>query len=130
MTAGAVVEHIENNPGIPWNAQTFRDTFKAGSPETEVNGIATAYTATLDLLRRANAAGTNLAIAHELAFWSGADTTKELEADSVYNVQSGLLCQEQYGGLAIPRSHARAPAGRDLGWASPSVGMDGACQRG
>ena len=123
MTADDVVERIKKNLGIPWNAQTYRDTFKAGSPETEVKGIATTFMATLDLLQRAHAAGMNFVITHEPTFWSDADTTKEFADDPIYRFKVDFCQQEQYGGLAIPRSHTRAPAGSDLGWAGARAGM-------
>jgi putative NIF3 family GTP cyclohydrolase 1 type 2 len=114
MTAGGVVERIKNNLGIPWNARTFRDTFKAGSPETEVKGIATTFMATLDLLQRANAAGMNLVITHEPTFWSDADTTKEIEADPIYQFKVDFCAKNN---MAVWRFHDHIHAHRpDLIW--------------
>ena len=59
MTAQAIITLIQQKLsllGIAWRAQTV-DTFKAGSPEAEVKGIATTGMATFDLLKRAAAAG-------------------------------------------------------------------------
>jgi len=84
MTANEVVERIKKNLGVPWNERTYRDTFKAGDPETEVKGIATTFMATLDLLERAHAAGMNFVITHEPTFWSDTDAVKDLGDDSIY----------------------------------------------
>ena len=71
LTARQVIERIQKNVGVPWRESTV-DTFKAGNPDTPVTGIATTMVATLDLLRRAAAAGRNLIIVHEPTFYSGA----------------------------------------------------------
>jgi hypothetical protein len=44
LTAGDVVERIQEHVGIPWRSQTV-DTFKAGSPDTVVTGISADPTA-------------------------------------------------------------------------------------
>jgi len=36
MTAGEVVDRIKRNLGAPWRDATYRDTFKAGGPDTAV----------------------------------------------------------------------------------------------
>jgi len=114
MTANDVVERLKKNLGIPWNGQTFRDTFKAGNPETEVKGIATTLMATLDLLQRANAAGMNMVITHEPTFWSDADTTKELEADPIYQFKAGFCAKHN---MVVWRYHDHIHARRpDLIW--------------
>jgi putative NIF3 family GTP cyclohydrolase 1 type 2 len=69
LTARQVIERIRHHVGIPWRATTV-DTVKAGNPDTPVNGIATTMVATLDVLRRASAAGRNLIIVHEPTFYS------------------------------------------------------------
>ena len=70
LTARQVIERIQKNVGVPWRETTV-DTIKAGSPDTQVKGIATTMVATLDLLKRAAAAGRNLIIVHEPTFYSG-----------------------------------------------------------
>jgi putative NIF3 family GTP cyclohydrolase 1 type 2 len=84
MTANDVVERIKRNLGIPWNEQTYRDTFKLGDPNTEVKGIATTFMATLDLIQRAHAASLNFVVTHEPTFWSDRDTVTELANDPIY----------------------------------------------
>lgn len=72
LTARQLIERIQKNAGVPWRAQTV-DTIKAGSPDTQVNGIVTTMVATLDLLKRAQAAGKNFIVVHEPTFYSGAE---------------------------------------------------------
>ena len=84
MTAKEVVERIKKNLGIPWNEQTYRDTFKVGDPNTEVKGIATTFMATLDLIQRAHTIGMNFVVGHEPAFRNEADTVKDLADDPIY----------------------------------------------
>src|SRR6266851_3822279 len=70
LTARQVIERIQKNVGVPWRETTV-DTIKAGSPDTQVKGIATTMVATLDLLKRAAAANRNFIVVHEPTFYSG-----------------------------------------------------------
>ena len=36
LTAGEIVDRVKKNLGIPWNASTYRDTFKIGGPDSPV----------------------------------------------------------------------------------------------
>jgi putative NIF3 family GTP cyclohydrolase 1 type 2 len=86
MTAQQTIDQIKAklaSLNIAWRATTV-DTFKAGSPETEVRGIATTGMATFDLLKRASAAGCNFVIAHEPTFYNHQDQTTAFESDPVY----------------------------------------------
>jgi putative NIF3 family GTP cyclohydrolase 1 type 2 len=84
MTAREVVESIRKNIGIAWNENSSRDTFKLGSPDTQVKGIATTVMVTFDMLKRANKAGLNMVISHEDTFWNDRDETKDLTAIPLY----------------------------------------------
>jgi putative NIF3 family GTP cyclohydrolase 1 type 2 len=93
MTAEQIVTRIQQklaSLGISWRAQTV-DTFKAGSPQTEVKGIATSGMATFDLIKRATAAGRNFVITHEPTFYNHTDTTSALEQDSVYQAKQRFI---------------------------------------
>jgi putative NIF3 family GTP cyclohydrolase 1 type 2 len=107
MTANEVVERIRKNLGIPWNERTYRDTFKAGNPQTEVKGIATTFMATLDLLQRAHAAGMNFVITHEPTFWSDTDATKDLNGDPIYKFKLDF-CERN--NMVVWRFHDHAHA--------------------
>lgn len=123
MTANEVVERIRKNLGIPWNEQTYRDTFKVGDPNTEVKGIATTFMATLDLIQRAHAAGMNFVISHEPTFWNDADTVKDLADDPIYKFKVDFCTRNN---MVVWRFHdhihARKPdliwvgLARALGW--------------
>ena len=72
FTARAVVDQIKQGLGVPWKSETV-DTFKAGDPETVVNGVITTAMATLEVLRQAATAGANFVITCEPTFYSKAD---------------------------------------------------------
>jgi hypothetical protein len=132
MTAQEIVARIQKrllDQGIAWRAQTV-DTFKAGSPQTEVKGIATTGMATFDLLRRAAAGGRNFVITHEPTFYNHTDQTNDLEHDPTYEAKQRFIKDHS---LVIFRFHDHAHAlrpdplvagsARMLGWtpyASPS----------
>lgn len=122
ITAGEVIERIQKNVGVPWRAETV-DTFKAGSPQTPVKGIATTMMATLDVLQRSAAAGRNLVITHEPTFYSHQDGT-DLSNDPVYQFKADFIRKNN---MAVWRFHdhwhAHRPDGiatgmiEELGWA-------------
>jgi putative NIF3 family GTP cyclohydrolase 1 type 2 len=124
LTARAVIERIKQNMGVTWNDTTV-DTFKDGNPDAPVTGIAVTMMATLDVLQRAAAAGSNLIITHEPTFYGHADRLDLLEAahDPVVAAKRAFIKEH---GLIIWRSHdhwhRRQPDGiqagmlRALGW--------------
>ena len=81
MTAGDVVDRIRKNLGVPWRETTHRDTFKAGSLDTAVTGIATTVFASFDMIQRAVAAGLNMIVPHEVTFWNDRDDVGVVSAD-------------------------------------------------
>lgn len=81
MTAGEVVDRIKANLGAPWRANTYRDTFKSGGPETPVTGIATTVFASLDVIQRAVGAGLNMMIPHEATYWNDRDDRSLVSGD-------------------------------------------------
>ena len=93
MTAQDIVTRIQQklaSLNIAWAAQTV-DTFKTGSPATEVKGIATSGMATFDLIKKAAAAGRNFVISHEPTFYNHTDTTTALENDPVYQAKQKFI---------------------------------------
>ena len=121
ITARQVIERIQKNVGVPWRSETV-DTFKIGDPETIVKGIATSFGATLDVCRRAQAAGLNLLIVHEPTFYNHNDETASLGGE-IYEAKRGFI---EKNGLVVWRFHdhwhARKPDGilagmtEALGW--------------
>src|SRR3954452_22973570 len=122
LTAGQVIEKIKANVGVPWREKTV-DNLIAGTPDTPVKGIATTMMATLEVCKRANAAGKNMVITHESTFFSHQDTLDQLTQDETYLYKRDFLNQH---GMAVfhfhDHWHARHPDGiaagmvRDLGW--------------
>jgi putative NIF3 family GTP cyclohydrolase 1 type 2 len=131
MTAREAVELIRKNLGVPWNDRSYRDTFKAGNPDTEVKGVATTFMATLDLLQRAHAVGLNFVVTHEPTFWNDADTVKDLADDPIYQFKANFCKQNN---LVVWRFHdhlhARRPdliwvgLARTLGWERRETGTN------
>jgi putative NIF3 family GTP cyclohydrolase 1 type 2 len=72
VTAEAVVRRIQAELGGEWPS-AGPDGFKAGDPSTVVKGIATTAMATLDVLKQAVKANTNLVLTYEPTFYSRAD---------------------------------------------------------
>lgn len=122
ITAQQVVERIQKNVGVPWKTST-RDIFKAGNPDTPVQGIATSVMSTFDVVERAVKAGRNLIITHEPTFWNDQDLTGELTDDAVYLAKTEFIRKHN---VVIWRFHdhwhARKPdamlvgLGEFLGW--------------
>lgn len=101
LTAQQVIARIREKVGVPWLAETV-DTLKAGSPDTPVQGIATTFMASFDVLRRAAAAGRNLIISHEPTFYSHLDRTDQLTADPVYLAKRAFI---EKNNLVVFRFH-------------------------
>jgi putative NIF3 family GTP cyclohydrolase 1 type 2 len=125
MTAQDFVSRIQKklaDQQIAWRTQTV-DTFKAGSPDTEVRGIATTGMATFDVLKRAAALGRNFVITHEPTFYSHMDQTGGLENDSTYQAKQRFVKENS---LVVWRFHDHAHmlrpdplvagSARALGW--------------
>ena len=121
ITARQVIERIQKNVGVPWRSETV-DTFKAGDPDTVVKGIATSFSATLDVCKRAHTAGKNLLIMHEPTFYNHTDETTNLGGE-MYETKRNFI---EKNGLVVWRFHdhwhARKPDGilagmtEALGW--------------
>jgi putative NIF3 family GTP cyclohydrolase 1 type 2 len=122
ITARQVIERIQKNVGVPWRTETV-DTFKTGNPDTKVKGIATSFSATLDVMQRGVAGGKNLFIVHEPTFYNHQDSTKELAGDPVYSAKQAYADKND---VVVWRFHdhwhARRPDGifvgmtEALGW--------------
>jgi putative NIF3 family GTP cyclohydrolase 1 type 2 len=83
LTARQVVDRIREKLAAPPVANSTRDTFKCGDPDTPVTGIATTFMATLDVLQRANQAGRNFVISHEPTFWHDPEPMPEMADDPI-----------------------------------------------
>jgi putative NIF3 family GTP cyclohydrolase 1 type 2 len=101
LTAQDAVNRIREKIGVPWSQQTV-DTFKAGSPTTPVQGIATTFMASLDVLRRAAAARCNFVISHEPTFYGHLDQVDQLTNDPVYRAKREFI---EENNLVVFRFH-------------------------
>ena len=100
MTIQQVLDLIIANAGGPF-PQTV-DTVKSGDPTQPVKGIVTTMFATVDVIKKAIAAGANLIIAHEPTYYNHADSTEKLENDDVYRYKSELLAKNN---IVVWRCH-------------------------
>jgi putative NIF3 family GTP cyclohydrolase 1 type 2 len=82
ITAGEVVDQIKANVTVPWSEETV-DTFKSGSADTEITGIATTFLATLDVLKEAHGKGLNMVVTHEPTYYNHFDETAQFGDDPV-----------------------------------------------
>jgi putative NIF3 family GTP cyclohydrolase 1 type 2 len=130
LTARQIIERIQDHTGghdrEPWQGPTV-DTIKAGDPDTPITGIATTFTATMDVLERAAARKANLVIAHEPTFYNHLDETAWLGDDPVLERKLAYVKEHH---LVIWRFHDhlhRAPGQPDrilkgmvaaLGWSA------------
>jgi putative NIF3 family GTP cyclohydrolase 1 type 2 len=124
LTARAVIERIQKNVGVPWQAETV-DTFKAGDAGSVVTGIVVTTFPTFKVLQAAAASGKNLIICHEPVFYDHFDRAADLTkvGDAVLAQKKAFL---EKNGLIVWRFHdhwhARRPDGilqgmvHALGW--------------
>ena len=73
ITSEQLIERIQKNVGVPWQSQRsdgFSDGILFGSADATVTGIATTFTPTLDVLRKALSSGKNVIICREAPSYS------------------------------------------------------------
>ncbi|MFM5950863.1 MAG: hypothetical protein ACKOPM_16800, partial [Novosphingobium sp.] len=126
LTARDVFAAIKAASGQKWDPNPTDDRIIYGSRDVPVTGIATCFTAGIDVLRRAQAAGLNYIIPHEASFFERYDDFAESalpDSDPVLRAKRALI---DSGGMVIQRmhSHAHSRPGdaimtgliRQLGW--------------
>lgn len=99
LTFGQVIGHL--TAGIPKPDGTV-DRLEPGAPETEVQGIVTAFSASRYVIEQAALLGANLIITHEGVYYSHQDNREGLENDPVYRQKSALIAST---GAGIYRFH-------------------------
>jgi putative NIF3 family GTP cyclohydrolase 1 type 2 len=100
-TAAEIIDRIVKATGVALPADTV-DTIKAGDPATVVTGIATTFTPSMEVLRKAVAAGDNLIVTHEPTFYNHRDDPALFVDDTVYKEKLAYI-QEHH--LVIWRFH-------------------------
>ena len=124
MKAGEIIDRIKSHLGVPWRDATYRDTFKTGGPDTEVTGIATTAFVTLDVIRKASAAGLNMIIPHEDTFWNDRDDQAVVAGDALYKAKLELLTTHNVVVFRIhDHMHAQRPDFTYVGSAR-AIGLD------
>jgi putative NIF3 family GTP cyclohydrolase 1 type 2 len=141
-TAQEIVARIHTSLGGEPSSQS-PDGFKAGNPNTPVKGIATTAMATMDVLKRASAAGANLIITYEPTFFGRHDRPASTQPargpaglaadDPVYRAKEEFI---EKNGLVVYRlrdvwqSHKEneitSALAESLGWAKGRVKPDDA----
>ncbi len=101
LTAAEVIDRIVKATGATLPADTV-DTIKAGDPETVVTGIATTFTPSMEVLRKAVAAGDNLIVTHEPTFYNHRDDPVLFVDDPVYKEKLAYIHEHH---LVIWRFH-------------------------
>jgi putative NIF3 family GTP cyclohydrolase 1 type 2 len=122
LTAAEAIDRIVKATGATLPPHTV-DTIKAGDPATIVTGIATTFTPSMEVMRKAVAAGDNLIVTHEPTFYNHLDETTLFKDDPIYKEKLAYI-QEHH--LVIWRFHdtwhLRQPDGiaegfvQQLGW--------------
>ncbi len=90
ITALQLIQRIVAKTGAAGAPQSV-DHVSAGDPTRLVTGIAVMAMATLEGLKAAAAAGRNLVITYDGAFWSGNDDFNRLEANTLFAQKRDLL---------------------------------------
>ncbi len=115
-TAGEVLERMRVSLAVNPPADTV-DTIKAGDAATYVTGIATTFTPTLAVLRKAVAEGDNLIITHEPSFYDHRDNSGLFVDDPVYQEKVAYIRAHQLVLFRLHDSwHLRKPDGIAEGW--------------
>lgn len=125
-TAREVFAAIKAASGQRWDPNPTDDRIIFGNRDVTVTGIATCFTAGIEVLRRAQVAGLNYVIPHEASFFERYDDFAEMtlpDSDPVLRAKQRYLSAN---GMVIQRmhSHAHSRPGdaimtgllRQLGW--------------
>jgi putative NIF3 family GTP cyclohydrolase 1 type 2 len=101
ITAADAIDRIVKATGAALPANTV-DTIKAGDPATVVTGIATTFTPSMEVLRKAVAAGDNLIVTHEPTFYNHLDDPSLFVDDPIYKEKMAYIREHH---LVVWRFH-------------------------
>jgi putative NIF3 family GTP cyclohydrolase 1 type 2 len=87
VTAQQITDRITAIMGPAWNPASYRDTFKMGDPNTPVNGVASCFMSTFEVIKRAHEKGLNFVITHEPTIWTDADLLPPVQSDPLYKLK-------------------------------------------
>jgi putative NIF3 family GTP cyclohydrolase 1 type 2 len=97
ITARQIVDRIHSQLAVP-TPQRSADGFAAGEPSSPVTGIATTFTATLEVLHHAVERGRNLIVARESPYWSR--SSQKLAGNPLFALKQEYIAKH---GLVIYR---------------------------
>lgn len=100
-TPDEVVSQIKKHVTCDWLTETV-DVYKAGDPQTPINGIAVCMFADMPTLKKAVELGCNFIITHEPVFYSHLDQTESLQNDPVFREKMDYI---QKNKLVVFRFH-------------------------
>jgi putative NIF3 family GTP cyclohydrolase 1 type 2 len=102
MTINDAIETVLKDSCGERRLEKTCDILVAGDGGSELRGVATTFTATVDVINRARALGANLIITHEPTYFTGPDRLDWVEHDPVYLAKRKLL---ESTGIAVWRYH-------------------------
>lgn len=102
MKAGVILDRIKQRLGVPWRESTYRDTYKWGSADTEVTGIATTAFVSMEVIQKAAAKGLNMIVPHEVTFWNDRDDQTIVNGDPLYKTKTELMTKHN---IVVFRMH-------------------------
>jgi putative NIF3 family GTP cyclohydrolase 1 type 2 len=108
LTARKVFGQIKAASGQPWDPNAVDDRIIVGDRNVAVTGIATCFTATLDVLRRARSAGLNYIIPHEASFYERYD---DIASSAVRDDDVVIVAKRRFltaSRMVIQRMHIHA----------------------
>jgi hypothetical protein len=131
MTAQQIADKISSIMGPAWNPASYRDTFKMGDPNTAVQGVASCFMSTFDVIRRAHGKGLNFVITHEPTIWTDADLLPRAQNDPLYRLKLEYVNDNK---MIVWRTHdswhkmkpepMNAAQNKKLGWDKYALASD------
>ena len=108
LTAREVFARIKAASGQPWDPNPTDDRIIYGNRAQPVTGIATCFSASIDVLRQARAKGLNYIVPHEASFYERYDDFAESRLPDEDLVLSAKKRYLDENGMVIQRLHAHA----------------------
>ncbi len=131
ITAQQIAERVLAIMGPAWNPLSYRDTFKMGDPNTPVNGVASCFMSTFDVIKRAHEKGLNFVITHEPTIWTDADLLPGVQNDPLYKLKLEYVNDNK---MILWRTHdswhkmqpepMNAAQNKKLGWGKYALAND------
>jgi putative NIF3 family GTP cyclohydrolase 1 type 2 len=131
VNAQQIADRIAAIMGPAWNPASYRDTFKMGDPNTPVNGVASCFMSTFDVIKRAHEKGLNFVITHEPTIWTDADLLPPVQNDPLYKLKLEYVNDNK---MIVWRTHdswhkmqpepMNAAQNKKLGWDKYALARD------